>query len=153
MEIKKYGERILRKKTRPVAEVNDEIRQLVAFMVKEMYAHQGVGLAANQIGIDLNLAVVDVGNGVRILINPKILKAEGQTVEEEGCLSLPGKFFKIKRPQYVEVEALDRFGRLKKIKAQDYEARAFCHEIDHLNGRLIIDKAGFWQRLKYRFKL
>lgn len=153
MEIKKYGEKILRKKTQQVKNVDDAIRNLISLMVKEMYAHQGVGLAANQIGIDLNVAVVDAGNGVKVLVNPRIIRAEGEAQDEEGCLSLPGKFFKIKRPRSVEIEALDRFGRVQKIKARDFEARAFCHEIDHLNGRLIIDKVGFWPKLKFRLGL
>jgi len=150
LEIKKYGEPILRKKTRPVEEFDDEIKKLVGFLVQAMYENQGAGLAANQIGLDLCIAAVDTGNGLKILINPKLIKAEGETVEEEGCLSVPGVFLKIKRPKYIEVEALDRMGQRQIIKAQDLEARAICHEIDHLDGRLIIDKMGLWQRLKFK---
>ncbi|MFH0852294.1 MAG: peptide deformylase [bacterium] len=153
LEIKKFNEPILRKKTKPVDEVDDEIRKLASYMVQAMYQNQGAGLAANQIGLDLSMAVVDAGNGLKILINPKLLWAEGQSYEEEGCLSLPGVFFKIKRPKYIEIEALDKFGRRQIIKAQDMEARAICHELDHLDGKLIIDRIGFWQRLKYKFRL
>ncbi len=152
-EIKKYGEAILRKKTKEVGEVDDEIRKLISFMVQAMYEANGIGLAANQIGLDLSMAVLDAGNGLKILINPKIIKSEGEQKDEEGCLSFPGVYFNIKRPKYVEVEALDRFGKLQKIKAQDLEARAVCHEVDHLNGKLILDRIGFWQRAKWRFKL
>lgn len=153
LEIKKYGEAILRKKTKNVGEVDDEIRKLISFMVTAMYEANGVGLAANQIGLDLNMAVVDAGNGVKILINPKIVKAEGEQIDEEGCLSFPGVYFKIKRPKYVEVEALDNFGKLQKIKSRDLEARAMCHEVDHLNGKMIIDRVGLWQRLRWKFKI
>lgn len=151
--IKKYGDPILRKRTKPVGEVDDEIRKLISFMVQAMYENRGIGLAANQIGIDLQLAVVDAGDGLKILINPRLIKAEGQTDEEEGCLSFPGVFFRIKRPKAIEVETQDRMGRPIKIKAQDLEARAICHEIDHLNGKLIIDRIGWWQRLKYKLGL
>jgi len=152
-EIKKYGDPILRKKTRPVGEVNEEIRKLIDFMVQAMYQHKGVGLAANQIGLDLQLAVLDAGNGLKVLINPKVISAKGKKIEEEGCLSFPGIFFKIKRPKTVEVETLDKTGQLIIIKAKDLEARAIFHEIDHLNGKLIIDYAGFWQKLKHKAKL
>jgi peptide deformylase len=150
LEIKKHNEQILRKKAREVAEVDDEVRKLIAFMIQAMYQNQGAGLAANQIGLDLRIVIVDVGNGLKILVNPKITKAEGEIYEEEGCLSVPGLFLKIKRPKYIEVEALDKFGRPIKIKAQDLEARAICQEIDHLNGKLIIDYMSFWQKLRYK---
>lgn len=122
-------------------------------MIRAMYENQGVGLAANQIGLDLNMAVIDTGSGVKVLINPKIISTSGEVIDEEGCLSIPGIFFKIRRPERVEIEALDTFGRLVKIKTQGLEARAICHEIDHLNGKLIIDRIGFWQKLKYRLNL
>lgn len=153
LQIRKNKDPFLRKKTRPINEVDDEVRKLVSFMVQAMYQNQGAGLAANQIGIDLSIAVLDAGQGLKILINPELIKAQGETIEEEGCLSLPGVFFKIKRPKYIEVEAQDRFGQPIKIKTQDLEARVICHEIDHLNGKLIIDRIGFWQRLKYKLRL
>jgi peptide deformylase len=153
LDIKRNNESILRKRAREVQEVDDEIRKLAAFMVQAMYQNHGAGLAANQIGLDLRIAVVDAGNGLKTLINPRIVKAEGQSVEEEGCLSIPGLFLKIKRPKYVEVEALDRFGRPQIIKARDLEARAICQEIDHLDGKLISDYMSFWQKLKYKLHI
>jgi len=150
LEIKKHNEPILRKRAREVREVDDEVRKLIAFMVQAMYQNHGAGLAANQIGLDLRIAVVDAGNGLKILVNPKITKAEGEIYEEEGCLSVPGLFLKIKRPKYIEVEALDKIGRPIKINAQGLEARAICQEIDHLNGKLIIDYLNFWQKLRYK---
>jgi len=153
LEIKKYGDPILRKKSRPVEEVNEEIWKLIDFMVKVMYQNQGIGLAAIQIGLDLQLLVVDAGNGLKILINPKIVRAEGRQTDEEGCLSLPGVFLRINRPKFIEVEALNRQGRPIKIKARDLEARAICHEIDHLNGKLIIDYDNIWQKIRRKFKL
>ncbi len=152
LEIKKYGEPILRKKTKPVGEVDDEIRKLINFMVTAMYENNGVGLAANQIGLDLNMAVLDAGNGLKILVNPKIIKTEGEQIDKEGCLSFPGVYFKIKRPKYVEAEALDKFGKLQIIKARDLEARAICHEIDHLNGKLIVDHIGLLNRIRFKFR-
>jgi len=152
-EIKKYGDSILRKKTKTVENVDDEIRKLIGFLVQAMYEANGVGLAANQIGLDLNMAVVDAGRGLKVLINPKIIEAHGQVIDEEGCLSVPGVFFKIKRPESIIVEAQDRFGNQIKIKAQGLEARAICHEVDHLNGKLILDRIGLWQRLKYKLGL
>lgn len=151
--IKKYGEPILRKKTKKVENVDDGTRKLASFMIRAMYENGGVGLAANQIGLDLSMAVIDTGNGAKVLINPKITASSGEVIDEEGCLSMPGVFFKIKRPESVEVEALDRYGNLIKINAQGLEARAICHEIDHLNGKLIIDRIGFWQKLKYKLGL
>lgn len=153
LEIKKYGEPILRKKTKDVGEIDDEVRKLIGFMAQAMYQNQGAGLAANQIGLDLQIAVVDAGSGFKILINPKLIKSEGEISEEEGCLSFPGVFFRIKRPEFVEIESLDKFGRPQTLKARDLEARVICHEIDHLDGRLIIDRIGFWQRLKWKLKL
>jgi len=150
LEIKKNNEKILHKKTRAIENVDDEIKKLVNFLVQAMYQNKGVGLAANQIGLDLAMAVVDAGNGLKILINPKIVKSKGQIIEEEGCLSLPGVFLKIKRPQFVEIEALDKNGRRQKIKARDLEARAICHEVDHLNGKLIIDRMGFIKRWRHK---
>jgi peptide deformylase len=153
VEIKKYGESILRKKAGPVGEVNEEIRRLISFLAQAMYENNGVGLAANQIGLDLCMAVVDAGQGIKVLINPKVIKEEGQVKDEEGCLSLPGVFFKIMRPKFIEIEGLDRFGKPIKIKARDLEARVICHEIDHLNGKLIIDRISFWQRLRHKLNL
>ncbi|OGZ33386.1 MAG: peptide deformylase [Candidatus Portnoybacteria bacterium RBG_19FT_COMBO_36_7] len=150
LDIKKHNEPILRKRAHEVPEVDDEVRKLIAFMVQAMYQNHGAGLAANQIGLDLRIAVIDVGRGLKILVNPKIIKSDGATYEEEGCLSIPGLFLKIKRPKYIEVEALDRYGRPIKIKVQDLEARAICQEIDHLDGKLIIDYMGFWQKLRYK---
>ena len=150
LEIKKHNEPILRKRAREVQEVDDEVRKLIAFMVQAMYQNNGAGLAANQIGLDLRIAVIDAGSGLKILINPKITKAEGEIIEEEGCLSVPGLFLKIKRPKYIEVEALDKFGRPQKINAQGLEARAICQELDHLDGKLIIDYMGFWQKLRFK---
>ena len=150
LEIKKHNEKILHKKTRAIEDINNEIKKLVDFMVKAMYQNQGVGLAANQIGLDLCMAVVDAGNGLKILINPKIIKTKGQILDDEGCLSLPGVFLKIKRPQFVEVEAFDKNGRSIKIKARDLEARAICHEVDHLNGKLITDRVGLIKKLRYK---
>ena len=149
-EIKKHNEPILRKRAKEVAEVDDEVRKLIAFMVQAMYQNNGAGLAANQVGLDMRIAVVDAGQSLKILVNPKIVKTEGEIIEEEGCLSVPGLFLKIKRPKLIEVEALDKYGRPIKITAQGLEARAICQELDHLDGKLIVDYMGFWQKLRYK---
>lgn len=150
LEIKKYGEPILRKKAKPVGKIDPEILKLIDYMIQAMRQNQGVGVAANQIGIDLRIAVVDAGNGLKILINPEIIKARGKSVKDEGCLSFPGIYFKIARPEIVEMKTLNKKGEEVILKAQGLEARAFCHEIDHLNGKLIIDHLSFWQKLKFK---
>lgn len=143
-KIVKFGDPILRNRCKPVEVFNDDLKSLIQDLKDTMYAAPGVGLAANQIGISLQVAVVDITAGQDlssfiILINPEIILIEGEQFEEEGCLSIPGIYEKVRRPQKVSVKTLDLQGNMKEIKGEGLLARAFCHEIDHLQGKLFID--------------
>jgi peptide deformylase len=131
---------ILRKRSREVTEINDRITELLDDMIETMYDSNGVGLAAPQVGILKRIAIVDVGEELIELINPVIIKEEGSQIESEGCLSLPGLSGKVERPFKVTVKAMNRNGEEFEIEGEELLARAFCHEIDHLNGILFKDK-------------
>ena len=132
---------ILRKHCRPVEEFDQRLHQLLDDMADTMYQANGVGLAAPQVGVLRRAVVVDVGDGLIELINPEIIKAEGEQTDAEGCLSYPEEYGLVTRPKKVKVKALDRFGNPFTVKGNDLLARAFCHEIDHLNGRVFKDLA------------
>jgi len=154
LEIRKYPDLILKKKCKMVKETTEEIKNLGRDMVETMIENQGIGLAASQVGELKRVIVTQTEKGSEIFINPKIIKKSKETeVLEEGCLSLPGLFLKIKRAKEVEVKALDSEGRGIKMKAKGLSARVIQHEIDHLDGILIIDKIGFWQRWKIKDRL
>ncbi len=141
--IVKYGDLVLERPTQPVEKFDGELETLVADMFESMYAASGVGLAAPQIGISKRLTVIDVSNGKNpeakiICANPEIIHSEGEQREEEGCLSLPGFRGHVLRPQFVTVRAQDASGREFEMRGEGLLARAFCHEIDHLNGTLFI---------------
>ncbi len=138
-EITRFPSSILRKKATKIAKVGDSEREMLSMMAKAMYLNQGVGLAAVQVGIDKQLAVVDVGDGLIKLINPAILKREGSEIQEEGCLSVPGARVKVKRAKKIVVSFLNENGEIKQVKAENLLARAIQHELDHLSGTLIID--------------
>ncbi len=155
LKIRKYGDSILRVKCEEVKEITNEVRDFSQKMLRTMHRDDGIGLAAPQVGDKRRIIVIDIGHGPLILINPKIIKKSDKMASEfEGCLSLPGINLKIKRPQTVEIEAylLKREQKVT-IKAEDLLARDFQHEIDHLNGILIIDKIPFLKRLKAIKKL
>lgn len=139
-QIRTNGDDILRKKCRKVEEINERILVLLDDMVDTMYEADGVGLAAPQVGILKRIAVIDVGEGPIYLINPEILEVEGNAVDEEGCLSLPGKTGNVERPERVTVKALNEKGEEYTLTGEGLLARALCHEIDHLDGVLFIDK-------------
>jgi peptide deformylase len=143
LKILKYPDDFLRKKAREVEDFKDpELARLVSEMVKTMEAEKGIGLAAPQVGSGLRICVVKVDNTVHILVNPKIKSSSRKKeIFEEGCLSFPGKFFPIERPIKVKVKAKNLAGKKIKIKADGLLARVFQHEIDHLDGILIIDRA------------
>ncbi|HYL82996.1 MAG TPA: peptide deformylase [Candidatus Angelobacter sp.] len=149
--IVKFGDPVLERATKPVEKFDEELQTLVADMFESMYAAQGVGLAAPQIGIGLRLAVIDVTNGKNpeakiVCANPEIIHAEGEQREEEGCLSLPGFRGYVARPQYVTVRAQDATGKEFEMRGEQLLARAFCHEIDHLNGILFINHLSMLKR-------
>lgn len=154
LEIKKYPDPVLREKCEEVKEVTDEIKNLGRNMAETMTEGQGIGLAAPQIGELKRVITVQADNQLRVLVNPKIIKKSKETVVgEEGCLSFPGLFLKIKRAKGIELKGLDGNGKEIQIRVTGLTARVLQHEIDHLDGILFIDKIGFWQRLKIRKKL
>lgn len=141
LNIVKYGDDILRKVCRPVEKITPRTLTLLDDMVETMRAADGCGLAAPQVGILRRIAVVEVEEGNPIeLINPKIVAYAGEQHEQEGCLSLPGEWGVTVRPAHVTVRALNRNGEEFEITGSDLLARALCHEIDHLDGKLFIDK-------------
>ncbi|SCG83511.1 peptide deformylase [Proteiniborus sp. DW1] len=131
---------ILRKKSREVDVIDERVKILVQDMLETMYKEEGVGLAAPQVGVLKKVVVIDIGEGPIILINPYIVREEGENIDLEGCLSIPGKSGKVCRPEKVTVEYLDLGGNKNVIEGTDLLARALCHEIDHLNGILYTDK-------------
>ena len=153
LEIEKYPSHILTKACLRVNKIGPEEEKTLKDMASTMYENQGIGLAASQVGISKRLIVIDVGSGLIELANPRILRKSGSMVMEEGCLSLPGVCIKIKRAEQVLVEFLDRSGNKTTLEAQGLLARAIQHEIDHLNGRIIIDYLGPIKKLFLKRKL
>ena len=149
--IVKYGDPVLETPTKTVEAFDEELEKLTADMFESMYAAAGVGLAAPQIGVGLRVAVIDVSNGKNpeaklVCVNPEIVHAEGEQREEEGCLSLPGFRGYVARPQFVTIRAQDPTGTEFEMRGEGLLARAFCHEIDHLNGTLFIAHLGMLKR-------
>ncbi len=138
--ILREGDETLRKISRPVTEIDKRVKQLLDDMADTMYAADGAGLAAPQVGVLRRLVVIDVGEGLLQLINPVIVKTEGNAVNAEGCLSIPGRRCTVERPTKVIVHALDRKGQKIEVEGTGFLAMALCHEIDHLDGILYIDK-------------
>lgn len=134
------GDPILRKISRSVLNFDEKLATLIDDMIETMHNADGVGLAAPQVGILRRICVIDVGDGPIELVNPVIVKEEGEQVGSEGCLSVPGQSGIVKRPMKVTVKAQDRKGNTFEISGEELLARAFCHEIDHLNGILYVDK-------------
>jgi peptide deformylase len=156
--IVKYGDPILEKPAATVKKFDEELEQLTEDMFASMYAAQGVGLAAPQIGKSMRMTVIDVSNGKNpeakiILINPEIIHAEGEVREEEGCLSIPGFRGYVVRPQFVTVKAQNVKGEPFEIRGENLLARAFCHEIDHLNGVLFLQHLSMLKRDLIRRKI
>jgi peptide deformylase len=151
LEILKYPDPRLRQVAKPVEQVTDETRALVESMAETMYANSGCGLAANQVGIDARIFVIDTAaegepSELKVFINPEIVKTDGVQMWEEGCLSFPGATEEIRRAERVKVKALDQFGKPFELEATDLLAIAIQHENDHLNGVLMIDKLNALRR-------
>ena len=143
--IVKYGERILEKRSTTVAQITSETQTLIDHMIETMYAAPGIGLAAPQIGVPLRIFVVDLSVGhnpadLIVVINPEFIELDGTQREEEGCLSVPGFTAKVKRPAHVIMKGLDRNGNEQTFEGTELLARAFQHEMDHLNGKLFVDR-------------
>jgi peptide deformylase len=139
--IRILGEKVLRRKAKDVEKINAVILQLLNDMADTMYHNKGIGLAANQIGELKKLVVIDIGDGLIKLINPRIMKREGREVCTEACLSIPGMQGEVARAISVVVKAIDEEGKHLELDGTGLLARVFQHEIDHLNGRLFIDTA------------
>ncbi len=139
LTIRKYGDPILREKCLPVQEVDSSIRKLMDDMAQTMYEHKGVGLSAPQVGVKKRVLVIDAGEGPAALANPEITFKEGRKTVVEGCLSVPGIEVDIRRATEIAVEGLDHQGKHVKLELEGTPARAVQHEIDHLNGILIVE--------------
>jgi peptide deformylase len=139
LTIEKLPSHILRKRTSNVQKITQSERSILSEMAKTMYLNSGVGLAANQVGIDMQMAVVDTGEGLIKMINPVITRRSGSEVSEEGCLSVPDTQVRVKRASKITVSFLNEDGSACELKAEGLLARAIQHEVDHLSGRLIVD--------------
>lgn len=137
--IVKLGDDVLRKKCRAVTMIDKKTHELLDDMAETMYAANGVGLAAPQVGLLKRIVVIDIGEGLIELINPEILSASGEQTDDEGCLSVPNQYLPVTRPNVVKVRALDRYGKSFTMEGEGLLARAFCHEIDHLDGKVFLD--------------
>lgn len=141
--IRQEGDEILRKISRPVEVIDDKIKELIADMLDTMHKQDGVGLAAVQVGVLKRVIVIDTyeeEKSIHVFINPEIIEIKGEREVEEGCLSFPNKFAKVIRPEKVKIKALDQNGKEITLTATGLLAQAICHEIDHLNGIVFIDK-------------
>ena len=135
-QIRIQGDAVLEKKCREITEMTPRIKELIGDMLDTMYDACGVGLAGPQVGVLKRLCVIDVGEGPIVLINPVILSSDGEQTGGEGCLSLPGKAGQVTRPNHVVVRALDENMQERELEGEGLLARAFCHEIDHLDGHM-----------------
>lgn len=134
------GDEVLRKKSRPVVKFDEKLWQLLDDMRETMQKADGVGLAAVQVGVLRRAIVINVGDGLIELINPEIIETSGEQQGSEGCLSVPGEYGIVKRPNYVKLRAQNRKGQWRLYEGTELKARCFCHEIDHLDGIMYIDK-------------
>ena len=137
--IRIQGDPVLTKKCREITEMTPKIKELIDDMLDTMYEAMGVGLAAPQVGILKRIVTIDIGEGPIVLINPEILETSGEQTGEEGCLSVPGKTGVVTRPDYAKVKALNEDMEEIVLEGEELLARAFCHEIDHLDGKMYVD--------------
>jgi peptide deformylase len=156
--IVRYGSEILEERARPVENISDAEVAIVRDMVDTMYAASGVGLAAPQIGVGQRIMVTDPSGGEKkddliVLVNPEIVSSDGEQFEEEGCLSIPGFSEVVCRPKHVAIRGLDLEGKERLIEGSDLLARAFCHEMDHLDGVLFLEHLSFLKRDLIRRKI
>src|SRR5215475_10020314 len=143
--ILKYGDQLLHEPARPVDSISSDVASVITDMIETMYAAPGIGLAAPQIGVALRIFVVDITlgrdpNGLIVMVNPEFVTREGMQLEEEGCLSVPGFNATVVRPKRARVKALDREGNPLELEGAELLARAFQHEMDHLDGTLFVDR-------------
>ncbi len=138
--IRQMGDEILTKKCREIKLLTPRIRLLIEDMLDTMYEANGVGLAAPQVGVLKRVVVVDIGEGPIVLINPRLLESSGEQTGEEACLSVPGKYGIVTRPMYVKIEAWNEDMERVVLEGEELLARAFCHEIEHLEGHMYVEK-------------
>jgi peptide deformylase len=158
LDLKYYGDPVLRKVASPIKDLNGDTAAMAGDLIETMRQEKGIGLAANQIGRAIRMyavdpSVVDPREKPFVLINPKIIEAAGEHTGEEGCLSFPGLYEIVSRPNHVLVEALDINGNPMRLEREGLIARVLLHEYDHLEGKLFIDYFGFLQRQLYRNRL
>ncbi|MGC8472263.1 MAG: peptide deformylase [Acidimicrobiales bacterium] len=146
LTIRQYGDPVLKQATKDVEEIDASVAKLVEDMLETMYAAPGVGLAANQVGVQRRLFVYDIGDGPQVVINPRITETSGEWAFEEGCLSVPGLSWTIVRPNQVHLTGLDLDGNELSIDAEEYQGRVFQHEVDHLDGTLLVERLDEDQR-------
>ena len=139
-QIRIKGDEVLRKKSRVIEKIDDRLLILIEDMLDTMYEAEGVGLAAPQVGILKRVVVIDIGEGPIVLINPEIIESRGSYIDSEGCLSIPNEQGYVERPEYVKVKALNERGENIIVEGEEFLAKAICHELDHLDGILYIDK-------------
>ena len=153
LKIKLFGDPVLRMKAKPILRIGAGHREILNQMAKSMYEDSGIGLAAPQVGVSAQLIVIDIGEGLYKLVNPRITKKQGKQAIQEGCLSVPGVCVKVKRAKTVWVEALDEFSQPVNFVAKDLFACVLQHEIDHLRGKMIIDYASILEKLRIKKRL
>jgi peptide deformylase len=146
LPIRQYGDPVLKERTREVDEIDGAVATLVDSMIETMYAAPGSGLAANQVGVQRRIFVYDIGEGARTIINPQIIESDGEWTYDEGCLSIPGLSWEIVRPNAVHLVGLDLDGNEISIEASELEGRVFQHELDHLDGVLLVERLNEDQR-------
>jgi peptide deformylase len=146
LTIRQYGDPVLKERTREVLEIDGTVAALAESMIDTMYEAPGSGLAANQIGVMRRIFVYDVGEGPRTVINPRIVESDGEWTYEEGCLSVPGLSWDIVRPNAVHLVGLDLNGNEVSVEATELEGRVFQHELDHLDGILLLERLDADQR-------
>ncbi len=150
LQIRTYGDPVLRTPTTEVTEIDGRIAALADQMIETMHLAPGVGLAANQVGVTKRLFVFDAGDGARTVINPRIVESDGEYTYTEGCLSVPGHAWDITRPNRIHLVGVDLDGNEVSIEAEEYEGRIFQHELDHLDGILLVERLDDDQRKEAR---
>ncbi len=146
LTIRQYGDPVLKERTREVEEIDGKVASLVESMIETMYEAPGTGLAANQVGVQRRIFVYDVGEGARAVINPRIVESDGEWTYDEGCLSIPGLSWEIVRPNAVHLVGLDLAGEEISLEVSELEGRVFQHELDHLDGVLLVERLDEDQR-------
>jgi len=151
LEVKTFPDKVLRKVAKPVIEIDNELTTLLDNMVETMHSQKGVGLAAPQVGISKRIIIVDPSGGedesmIMRVINPEIISEDGEQLGEEGCLSVPGEYESVRRAEKITLKALDENGKEYTMEAEGFLARIFQHEIDHLDGKLFIDRIPSFKR-------